>query len=209
MRRLLCTALLLFATAALPACADSLISTEEDSYTLPEPDWSLDPAKVSVGDYLATPCGNNHELRSRGERVLVDIFFGRKSNGDPMDRPQAAHVQTVTSHGGAVLHRFNVPAVRARINLNQIPDLMAAGHWVTVREVPNRVRYYLQVNVGYGRPLRDSDLNRFRELGGRITHRFDFINAISGELPNHSLPHLRSSGDVLYVEPDGIVCLAG
>jgi hypothetical protein len=209
MPRLLYTALLVLATVAVPGCADSLFGGEGDEYTLPEPDRSLDPAKLSIGDYLAMPCGTNHELRSRSERVLVDIFFGRKSNRDPMDRAQAAHLQAVTSRGGAVLYRFNVPAVRARINRNQNPDLIATGHWITVREVPNPARYDLPVNVGYTRPLRDSDLGRFRELGGRITHRFDFINGISGELPDDSLPQLRSSSDVLYVEPNGIGCLAG
>jgi hypothetical protein len=207
MARLLYAALLVLATLALHGCADALLPAEDD-YTLPEPDPSLDPAKVSIGEYIATPCGQNQQLRSRTERVLADIFFGRKSNSDMMEAPQEAHVQAVTSRGGAVLYRFHVPAVRARINLNQIPDLIAGGHWVTVREVPNPARYDLQVIVGYNRPLRDSDLERFRELGGRITHRFDFIDAISGELPNRSLPHLRSSGEVLYVEPNGIACLA-
>jgi hypothetical protein len=209
MPRLLLTVLLALATVTLPGCADSLLSAVDDDFTLPEPDRSLDPARVVIGALVATPCGPDDELRSRPERVLVDIFFGRKSNSDPVEGPQETHVQAVSSRGGSVLYRFNVPAVRARINLNQIPALVAAGHWITVREVPNPARYDLQVNVGYRRPLQDSDLKRFRELGGRITHRFDFINGISGELPDHSLPHLRSSSDVLYVEPNGIVCLAG
>lgn len=114
----------------------------------------------------------------------------------------------MTALGGVVLHRFNVPAVRARINLNQIPDLLASAHWVTVREVPNPARFDLEVNVGYARPIGESDLQQFRKLGGRNTHQFDFINGISGATPDRSIPELRASPGVLYVEPNGIFCLA-
>lgn len=77
------TALLMLAASALTACAESTLP-EQDRYVLPEPDRSIDPAALVIGAYIATPCGGNEDLRTRGERVLVDIFFGRKSTMTPL-----------------------------------------------------------------------------------------------------------------------------
>ena len=192
-------------------CAD--IVAPVDDFELPQPDMSFDPDRLAIGEYIATPCafgkfgdGLEH-LRENDEWALVDIFFGRDSPDGPWTGPTVGDVEFVRSHGGRVLHRFNVPAVRARIVVSRIPDLVKEGLWITVREVPDASRYDLELHVGFNRPLTDSDSVLIAGLGGRITHRWDFINALAVLLPDPSVPDLRERSDVEYVEVNGVACL--
>lgn len=201
-------------TSLPAACSDPI--PPADDFELPEPDLSLNPDRLSVGDYIATPCafgirGNRLDhLRSKHESALVDVFFGRASEDGPWIGPTASDVELVTSHGGRVLYHFNIPAVRARIILAQIPDLVEAGG-VTVREVPDPTRYDVpSLSVGFTRPLRrEPDVDLYVSLGGRVDHLWGFINALSGVLPDRSIPVLRDRSDVEYVEAHaGVSCLA-
>lgn len=184
-----------------------------DDFELPEPDLSLDPGRLTIGEYIATPCAFGKlgddlaDLRENDEWALVDIFFGRGSPDGPWTGPTPGDVDLVRSHGGRVLHHFNVPAVRARIIVSRIPDLVKEGLWITVRDVPDATRYDLKVHVGFDRPLTDSDSALIAGLGGRITHRWDFINALAVLLPDRSVPDLRERSDVEYVEVSGVACL--
>jgi hypothetical protein len=78
-----------------------------------------------------------------------------------------------------------------------------------VHEVPDLRRYDWNVIVGYRRPLQDADSAQFVDLGGRVKYRWDSINALSGALPDHSIPVLRNMEAVEYVEAVGVLCLAG
>jgi hypothetical protein len=80
------------AIALAPACSDLVSPARTDTYELPAPDTSLDPARLAVGELIATPCafgtrgdGLAH-LRTRDEWALVDIYFGRGSAGVLPDR---------------------------------------------------------------------------------------------------------------------------
>lgn len=185
-----------------------------DRFELPEPDSSLNPDRLAVGDYIATPCalhrpsGFDH-LRERQEWALVDVYFGRGSADGPWGAPTVEDVELVTSHGGRVLYSFNIPAVRARMILSRIPGLVADGFWITVRDVPDATRYDVPLTVGFKHPLRDRDVERFGSLGGRVTHRWDFIDALAGILPDRSIPTFQTRSDVAYVEAHSVACLAG
>lgn len=194
-----------------PGCTD--LSAPPDDFRLPEADASLDPDRLSVGDYIATPCafgiwgdGLAH-LRERHEGALVDIYFGRGSPEGPWEGPTASDIALVRSHGGTVLYGFNIPAVRARIVLSRIPDLVREGFWITVRDVPDATRYDVPLSVGFTRPLRDEDVALFESLGGRVTSRFDFINALFGILPDRSIPVLRDREDVAYIQAQSVYCI--
>lgn len=98
-------------------------------------------------EYIATPCAFGpsgdglSNLREKDEWALADIFFGRGSPDGPWTGPTVGDVALVRSHGGRVLHEFNVPAVRARIIVPRIPDLVKEGLCITVRDVPDATRY--------------------------------------------------------------------
>lgn len=193
-------------------CTDLL--APHDDFQLPAPDLSLDPGRLAVGEYIATPCafrmGGDRlaHLRDRHEWALVDIYFGRTSPDAHRTGPTPSDIALVTSHGGRVLYHFNVPALRARIRLSQVPDLVENGFWITVREVPDPARYDVaSLTVGFARPLVNSNVDLYVSLGGRVEHRWDFIAAISGVLPDRSITALRDRADVEYVEAGGVGCL--
>jgi len=199
-----------------PACADLTAPVDKppvDDYELPPPDTSLDPDRLTVGEYIATPCafttwGNGLDhLLDRHEWATVDVFFGRGTAEGPWDGPTEEDVAHVRSHGGRVLFRFHVPAVRARIMLSSIPDLVRDGFWITVRDVPDATRYDLELNIGFDRPLRDSDEELIADLGGRIRYWWDFIDGMAIVLPDRSVPVLRGRDDVAYVQVNGVACL--
>lgn len=200
------------AIALAPACSDLVSPGRTDTYELPAPDGSLDPARLAVGDLIATPCafgtrgdGLAH-LRARDEWALVDIYFGRGSAEGAWDAAAPADRALVKAHGGRVLHEFNVPAVRARIVLSRIPDLVQAGFWILVREVPDATRYDVPLTMGFVRSLGDADIERFATLGGQVTYRFDVIDALAGVLPDRSIPALRQWTGVEYVQPETVYC---
>jgi hypothetical protein len=198
-------------TFASGACTD--LSGPTDTYQLPPPDTSLAPDRLVVGSYIATPCelgirGNQFaHLRGRDEWALVDVFFGRSTEAGPWGAPTAHDIALVTAHGGRVLYRFHIPAVRARMVLSRIPDLVGAGEWITVREVPDPTRYDLELSVGFTRPLTDADVEDFVRLGGRVTYAWDFINALAGILPDRSIPAYQERADVAWVQANGVSCL--
>lgn len=184
-----------------------------DTYELPTADTSLDPARLSVGDLIATPCtplgpAPPDPLAYRHEWGTVDVYFGRATADDPRGAPTPADVALVESHGGRVLYLFNVPVTRARMILSRVPELVEDGFWITVRDVPDPTRYDVALTVGFDRELVDADVDRFAELGGRVTYRFDFIDALAGILPDRSIPDYEAQPDVAYVETEGLSCLA-
>lgn len=197
-------------------CADLTapeLDLPPDSWELPDPDSSLDPARLSVGDFIATPCmfglhgsGTDH-LDGRDEWATVDVFFGRESEAGPWDGPTAADVGLVEAHGGRVLHAFNVPGVRARMVLSRIPALVEEGFWVTVRDVPDATRYDVPVSVGFDRPLSDADVELFGALGGAVEYRWESIRALAGPLPDRSIDDLQARSDVVWVEHSSVACL--
>ena len=186
-----------------------------DDFELPPPDTSLDPDRLTVGDYLAAPCGFHsgdgfaHLWWERHEWALVDVFFGRATPaGSPCCGPTSGDIELVNSHGGRVLYSFHVPAVRARMILSRIPGLVADGYWITVRDVPDATRYDVPLSVGFTRPLSDDDVALFERLGGRVDHVWEFINAIAGVLPDRSIGIFMGRPDVSYVQAHSVACLA-
>lgn len=180
---------------------------------LPPPDTSLDPDRLVVGDYIATPCGNYYggfdHLLEQHEWAFVDVYFGRGSAEGPWGPPTAADIELVTAHGGSVGYAFNIPAVRARMMLSRIPGLIREdGQWIKVREVPDASRYDVPLSVGFTRPFTDADVDLFVSLGGRVEYRWDFINALHGVLPDRSNPAFQNRPDVEYVQAEGVACVA-
>lgn len=204
--------LAVMASVSALACADA--TAPHDTFELPEPDLSLDPDGLSTGELIATPCAFGiygdrlDHLRDRHEWALVDVFFGRPSEEGPWDGPTASDINLVTSQAGSVLYQFNVPAVRARILLSRVPDLVEQGFWVTVRDVPDPSRFDVpSLSVGFSRPLLEGDVELYESLGGRVEYRWDFINALSGILPDRSIPALRNRSDVEYVQSGSVGCI--
>jgi hypothetical protein len=188
------------------ACSDT--AGPAGDYVLPPPNSSLDPAALRVGEVLYA-CGNwAAGGRPAAQRVLVDLFFGRRTDGDPLDQPLLASLDAVRARGARILFGFAFPGVRAWLDTREIPALVDGGIVNHARAVPDARRYDWQATVGYRRPLTAFDSATFVALGGQITYVFQGMPAISGELPNSSIAVFRQMPDVLYVEAEGVLCLA-
>jgi hypothetical protein len=169
---------------------------------LPPPDTSLDPARLRMGQPLFA-CGRWATPRPSDERLLVDVFFGRRSPADRDDRPRQESLQGVADRGGEILFVFPFPAARVWIATDSIPGLPGS-----VWTVPDPTRYDWPVSVGLSHPLTAADSARFVELGGRVRYLWPLMPALAGDLPSRSLAKLRATSGVTYVEASGLGCLA-
>ena len=144
--------------------------------------------------------------------TLLVLGCGFPLEPTPEGLPDWGDFDLVTSHGGRVLYDFAVPAVRARIVMSAIPDMVSAmvreSQWPVIRSVPNLRRYDVPaLAVGFTVPLTDEHVSFYESLGGRVEHRFDSIRALSGVLPDRSISALLDRWDTSYVEALGVGCL--
>jgi hypothetical protein len=172
-------------------------------YALPPPDTSLDPARLRVGEPLFA-CGRWATPYPSDARLVVDVFFGRRSPADPDDRPSQESLRDVTDRGGEILVVFPFPAARVWIATDSIPGL----HANYVATVPDPARYDWAVSVGLSHALTAADSARFVELGGRVRYLWPLMPALAGDLPSRSVPALRATAGVTWVEASGLGCVA-
>lgn len=195
------TLLTFAALLALASCSDST----GPGYRLPEPDPSRDPADLRMGQVLYR-CETWILPQPEADRVVVDVFFGRRGPEDPGDRPLAEHLETIRDVGGEPLASFNFPAVRAWMPPEAIPELHAAWPVSSIHTVPDERRYDWRATVVYDEPISDADKARIATLGGRVIDHLENLNFLRVELPNASFPELRESPNVVMVEASGQVC---
>jgi hypothetical protein len=186
-----------------------------DDFELPTPDQSLDPARLRVGDIIASPCSFSTygtrlvELENRHEWATVDVYF--QSGSGPIE----SEVAELTELGVRVLYDFeNVRVVRARVVLSELADIMLGTTMaLVVRDVPDPSRYDVPgLLVGYDLfepALSPSLTTEFQDLGGRVTNEMTNFLMISGVLPNPSIPLLRARRDVRFALPGGVLCADG
>jgi hypothetical protein len=194
------------------ACADVAGPNETGE---PPPAPAADSALPAVGALLATPCDVGtwgpglDALRRRGETALVDIVFGRPWSEEPHAGPSADEVGLVEAHGGKVLHRFHVPAVRARIALARVPALVSGEAWVFVRQVPDAASQGVVVVVDHGVAAGEAEVAAFEALGGRVLERHAGHPLLVGILPDEAIPALRASLGAGRVSAERVYCRAG
>jgi hypothetical protein len=172
-------------------------------YELPPPDPSLDPAHLRVGTPLYD-CSGWLSARPTDARVLVDVFFGRRSAADPADQPRQESLRSVTDLGGEVLFEFPFPAARVWIETGNVPALVDRNIASYVATVPDPTRYDWDIGVAFSHDLTQADSVRFVELGGRVMHVLIYIRALEGYLPSRSVPTFRATEGVAYVEARGL-----
>lgn len=187
---------------ALIACSESSAPT---TYQLPPPDQSLDPAAIRIGGVYYR-C-DQWILQSPAEgNVVADVFFGRRTAGDPADHPLDEHLAVIRAVGGTSLFSFKFPAVRAWLPARSIPEVYDRWPGASIHTVPDEHRYDWLATALYDQPISEADLQRVSELGGRVVEHMEALNMLAIELPNASFPALRSSANVRFVEAAGQVC---
>jgi hypothetical protein len=138
-------------------------------------------------------------------RTVVDFYFGSDGSG-----PTSAEAQAIERGGGAVGHRFNVPIVRAVIDVKAVPALIgmppAGAYYAATVTDPSTAT--VQVAVLLDHPPGDADIARAVALGGQNVRRYDSSNLFTVDVDDALIPRLRAVPGVTHVEFNGaFVCL--
>jgi hypothetical protein len=158
--------------------------------------------------YMFGPCSREWSPDTPpAERTVVDVSFRGEEGSPPATSAQVAIVRAV---GGTNLYAFNLPMVRADLDVDAVRELVRPGSSpltaVWAKTVVDPGRRDVSVFVGLTRELTDGDIAAAEALGARVTHRFDFINAYVIEVDDSRLPVVRRLPDVRYVERNSFVC---
>lgn len=212
--------IVLVALGCVESTGPKVVEVPPDDFVLPEPDLSLDPARIRVGEVIASPCSfSTHgsklaELRDRHEWATVDIYLWPRPEELDIEAPPTsvlsdADIATLEALGVRVLYRFNVRAVRGRVVLSALADvLLGIERSAVVRDVPDASRFDIpSLWIAFD----DVPLGGYPAVietyGGRINTLIDDFLLAAVALPDQSVPAVRSRPDVGYVEPIGIGCL--
>jgi len=164
---------------------------------------SISVGHLEVGDILWV-CGDWPHGRPTQDSLTVDLYLGRTGPDQPMDRPTAGQLEGLREAGVNILDVFHVPAVRARLTPEVVPHLRVPA----VRAVPDRNETNVLLTMSY-LVSRDSAVSVFRRHGGEVTDVYEFINALSGAIPDDSLTVLRATELFGYTDLQIPSCLHG
>lgn len=159
-------------------------------------DWEIvplyHPCRGWIGDEPTTPM------------VLTDVVFVRPGPESPGNQPTGNQIQLLLRRGGQVIYQFHLPIIRAWLPKSNVPALSRESTIVLLARVPDETRYDWRVNVLLepGTSL-DVVAEQFRALGGRLTNEYDAAPAISGIVPDRSIPALTSLSGVRSVSNIG------
>jgi hypothetical protein len=166
-------------------------------------DMGLNPGDVRIGEVLYA-CGR----WSKGEpppteRVIVDVYFARGT--------QEEQETAILERNGTIIYRYHMAIIRAELPTGEIPGLaggrIGGGLVDHARSVPSLERTDFTVLIRYDRPVEQAHLDRIAELGGRVRHAYLMSPSLLVEIPDRSVPVLRSEEGVVVFARDGVVCL--
>jgi hypothetical protein len=182
-----------FGIILIVACGAILLSASPD--TEAQRPIELPPGQT---DYFYR-CGGWEPEEPRAAVGLFDIFYGRRTAEDPDDGPYDWHREDVRSVGGRIVHEFNLPVLRARLRVSEIPKLRA-GFLISV----DRPRdHTIDGLIGIPLPLSESHQSALDELGVTILGEITTINVLHAFFPDESIPAIRALDGVRYVEYNG------
>ena len=179
--------LVVFLVVAVIACCD--LGTEP----------GLDPHDFTV-EATTYACGSWGPVVPSREIALLDIYFGRRTLGNPDDRPREESIAQVEALGGTVIHTFHLPMARAIMSVDSVNALSANF----VNGVPDADNFRVEVLVKVETPLSAGDRAFFENIGATDLQEYSlFIRAL---VPDAAIPAIRKHPGVGYVEGRGINC---
>lgn len=159
---------------------------------------------AAVGTPVFTWCQGWKGAPATGS-VVVDLYF----HGD--GPPTAAQESLVIEHGGRILHRYQVPVIRAQVPADALPavfeaDLSTRTRPNHARSVPDRRAAAVDLVILFERTVLPGDLELVESLNGRMTHVFQLVTGLAAEVPDAALPSLRAWDGVTAIELNQIGC---
>lgn len=139
-------------------------------------------------------------------RALVDL----RTHSQTVDgRPTAEAIGTITAAGGRIVHVYNVPIVRADIDLRRAASLvdLARGPVINAKTVTDPAVFDVTIIVSVSHPLTEADLESVRALGGTITFAYQTLPGYAARVSDRVVPAIRALAGVKSLEADGTACL--
>jgi hypothetical protein len=160
---------------------------------------------VPTQQYLFA-CGHWSPAEPPVTRALVDLrTHGQTRDGGPT--PEA--IGAITVAGGRIAHVYNVPIVRADIDLRRAASLvdLARGPASYAKTVTDPAVFDVDIIVILSHPLTEADLERVRALGGTIKFEYQTLPGYAARVSDRIVPSIRALAGVKSLEADGIGCL--
>jgi hypothetical protein len=164
------------------------------------------PDPVVLDQQYVFACGRWSPAEPPATRALVDL----RLHGQTVDgRPTPETIGAITAAGGRITHVYNVPIVRAELDLHRAASLvdLARGPAEYATTVTAPAVFDVVVIVILSHPLTEADLESVRALGGTITSEYQTLPGYAARVSDRIVPSIRALAGVKSLEADSIVCL--
>lgn len=164
------------------------------------------PSPVALDREYVFACGRWSPQEPPVTRAVVDLrMHGQTVNG----RPTPEAIGAITAAGGRIVHVYNVPIVRAEMDLNRATSLvdLARGPASHATTVTAPTVFDAGIIVILSHPLTEADLASVRALGGTITREYQTLPGYAARVSDRIVPAIRALAGVKSLEADGIGCL--
>jgi hypothetical protein len=164
------------------------------------------PDPVALDQQYLFACGRWSPEAPPVTRALVDLG----THGQTVDgRPAPEAIAAITAAGGRIAHVYNVPIVRAEMDLHRAASLvdLARGPASYAKTVTAPGVFDVGIIVILSHPLTEADLESVRALGGTITFEYQTLPGYAARVSDRVVPAIRALAGVKSLEGDGIACL--
>lgn len=163
------------------------------------------PDPVALDQQYVFACGRWTPEEPPVTRALVDLqMHGKTVDG----RPTPEAIGAITAAGGRIVYVYNVPIVRAELDLHRAASLvdLARGPASYAKTVTAPAVSDVDIIVILSHPLTEADLESVRALGGTITFEYQTLPGYAARVSDRIVPAIRALAGVKSLEGDGIVC---
>ncbi len=143
------------------------------------------------------------------DRVLVDVFFGKRADSTATSGPLPSDVRAVEAVGGEIVHKFNCRMVRAVVGTDRIPYIAGLAKAMVVSDA---ARVGFSFDVSCCAEDRDALIDLLEEYRTRPESQSTHVTP-GGEIwialvwtPDSSVPGLERTGRFGAVEPSEPGC---
>jgi len=164
------------------------------------------PDPVVLDQQYVFACGRWSPEEPPVTRALVDL----RMHGETVDgRPTPEAIGAITAAGGRIAYVYNVPIVRAEIDLHRVASLvdLARGPASYAKTVTTPAVFGVDIIVILSHPLTEADLENVRALGGTIKFEYQTLPGYAARVSDRIVPAIRALAGVKSLEGDGIACL--
>jgi hypothetical protein len=186
--------LLIAAVTCLVACSEDPASPPDSLLCMDEA--SVDSLWTFETDSVFYACGQWAPAAPQQAMGLFDVFF-RKPYGTHIFGPTEENCEAIRRAGGIVVHRYHLAAIRAIIMADSVRSLPFASH---VTGVPNWEHFPVSATIYFKDELTQEDLDFLLSVGVTIHGTFSISAAAYGIVPDASIPIIRASPRVEYVQ---------